>query len=132
MKRPDIVVLIAIWEFITAFLALVGVGAILAISLPRVMGWWGIGQLHSVVAPVFGLSVGVVVLLAFIGLAVAAGLGLLGGSEWGRLCALVHAVLNLVAIPFGTVIGVLALIYLMSPQTKDYFSGEQGLPAEAA
>ena len=34
---------------------------------------------------------------------------------------MIHAVLSLFAIPCGTIIGILVLIYLMKPETREYF-----------
>lgn len=39
MKRPDIVVLVAVWEFLTAFFALIGLAAIIMVSA-QTEAWW--------------------------------------------------------------------------------------------
>jgi hypothetical protein len=46
-------------------------------------------------------------------LAVAAGWGLLERTEWGRIVALVAAVLCLLKIPFGTAMGIATLVILL-------------------
>lgn len=119
MKRPDLLVLIAIWEFLTAFVAIIGVSVIFifAIFVPANMMWGDFPRTGAL----FVLGFGIFILLAFIGLAVAAGLGVLAGREWGRMLALVHAVISAFWVPIGTIIGVLAIVYLLRPEVKDYF-----------
>jgi hypothetical protein len=51
------------------------------------------------------------------------GIGLLKGREWGRILSIIHAALNLLWVPVGTVIGVLILIYLTKTETQEYFTG---------
>ena len=40
MKKPDLLVLIAIWEFITAFISFIGIAAIAVFAIPAVLGNW--------------------------------------------------------------------------------------------
>ena len=115
MRRPDLLILVAIWEFITAFLAFIGIGVI------AIFGFAAIVDEAERAAVIVGLSVGVVLLFAFIGLAIAGGVGILIGKEWGRIVSIVHAVLTLLNIPVGTVIGVLILVYLSRSDVRDYF-----------
>ena len=111
MRRPDLLIVIAIWEFLSALGSLIGVVAILVFAFPEVTDAGG----------VFGLSIGVLFLLGSAGIALAGGIGLILGEEWGRILTMIHAVLSLFAIPCGTVIGILVLIYLMKPETREYF-----------
>ena len=113
MKRPDLLLLIAIWEFIGAFGVAVGIAAIAVFAIPSVSGELG---------AIFGLSIAIFVLLCYLLLALAGGIGLLKGYEWGRIISIVHSVLSLFWIPFGTVIGVLALIYLFRSDVREYFN----------
>jgi hypothetical protein len=123
MKKPDLLVLIAIWEFIAAFGALIGVAAIAAFAFPgaldRVNTFEFSRQAHW--GAVFGLSIAIFVLLCYIAISVAGGIGLLAGKEWGRVVSLVHSALSLFWIPFGTVIGALSIVYLVKQDVKDYF-----------
>lgn len=118
MKRPDMLILIAIWRFIAAFMLAIGIIAISVFAFPEAVDHGDIGGL-------FGLSIAIIVLLALVSLSVAAGIGLIKGKSWGRTLALVNAVLDLLNIPIGTVIGVLTLIYLLRPEVREYFETAQ-------
>ena len=117
MKKPDLLILVAVWQFINAFLALIGVVAIGAFAFPPIVWYHGPGTATALA----GLSIGVLCLLILVGIAVAGGIGLLTGKEWGRILSIVHAALNLFFIPIGTVLGILALIYLLKADVRDYF-----------
>ena len=117
MKRPDLLILIAVWEFLGAFLAFIGIIAIAVFAFPGVSSSHEIGS----VAGIFGLSIAVLVLLFYLCIAIAGGIGLLGGKEWGRILSLVNAALSLLSIPFGTIIGILVIVYLIKPEIRDYF-----------
>ena len=117
MKKPDLLILIAIWEFLTALGAFIGVIAIAVFAFPQVTMLGNIAR----VGGLFGLSVGMVLLLAYLALSAIAGIGLIMGKEWGRISAIIHAAVSLLRIPFGTIIGILALIYLVKPEVKEYF-----------
>ena len=120
MKRPDLLILVAIWEFVSAFIALVGVALVGALALPAaIQDLWG----DALVGVVVAMGLGMLVLLGIVGLGVAAGIGLLKGREWGRIMAIIHAVLGLFNVPAGTAIGVLLLIYLTRPEVTEYFKG---------
>jgi hypothetical protein len=116
LRRPDSIILIAIWEFITAFLAFIGLLAVGFFALATV-----VAEVDRVAAG-FGLSIAVILLIAFIAMSVAGGIGLLTGKEWGRTIGIIHAVLSLFSIPVGTVIGVLILVYLSRSDVRDYFN----------
>lgn len=121
MKRPDLLILVAIWEFISAFLAVLGLFAISIFAFPAVLGVLG----KPVAGGVVGLGFAGLILLAGGGLGVAAGIGVLAGRDWGRVLALIHAVLSLFYIPIGTAAGVLVLVYLTRPEVTAYFRGPQ-------
>ena len=122
MKRPDLLLLIAVWEFITAFIAFVGLCAIAVFVIPdAIKPWWG-----PEVGTIFGLSIGILVLICYIGIAIAGGMGLLKGKEWGRIMSIVHAALSLFYFPIGTVIGILSIIYLTRPEALEYIKASSG------
>ena len=130
MKKPDLLILIAIWEFITAFFAFLGIAAIAIFTFPVALGAWGDWGYYSYrmmsgmphVGAIFGLSVAILVLLCYMALAIGSGIGLLHGKEWGRIAGIVHSTPSLFCVPVGTVIGVLSIIYLTTADVKDYFN----------
>lgn len=69
-----------------------------------------------------------VLILSFPG--ILAGYGLLKGKEWGRILALVVAVLGLLNFPLGTAIGIYALYVLLQQEARFYFGS--GLEMKAA
>jgi hypothetical protein len=135
MKKPDLLILIAIWEFITAFIVFIGIAAIAVFAIPAVLGNWNnrmpydgyyngmMGRTGNMpmVGAVFGLSVAILILLCYLVVAVIGGIGLLMGKEWGRITAIVHSGLSLCSFPIGTVIGVMSIIYLTKQEVKEYF-----------
>lgn len=76
----------------------------------------------SVIGTVFGV---LMIALGIPGLL--AGYGLLKHRSWARVLAMILAVLGLVNFPFGTVIGVYALLVLSQQAAIEYF--EPLLPA---
>lgn len=121
MRRPDELILIAVWEFVTAIGMAIGISAIFVFAFPEVNDLWGLEK----VAGMFGLSIGVIILFLSACLAVAGGIGLLAGKEWGRVLSLVYATFSLLRIPFGTIIGILVIVYLVKPTVKEYFETAQ-------
>ena len=117
MQRPDLLILIAVWKFLTAAGALAGVSAIAVFAFPEVLRLWG----AALTGGLFGLSIATFVLAAYCALGVASGIGLIIGKEWGRVLAIVHAAIDVINIPIGTVIGVLSIIYLVRSDVKEYF-----------
>jgi hypothetical protein len=118
VKKPELLVLIAIWRFITAAFLAIGIIAIAVFAIPEAVRDENAGSLIA-------LSIAIVVLLALIGLSVAAGIGLIKGKSWGWILAIVNAVLDLFSFPIGTVIGVLSLIYLLRKEVREYFATAQ-------
>ena len=126
MKKPDNLTVIVVWESITAFGAFIGICAIAFIAFPDAVN----DMLGSAMpGAVFGLSISVLVLICYIGVAIAGGVGLLKGKEWGRVLSIAHAALSLISFPIGTVIGIIIIMYLTKSEVKDYFqagsSGQQ-------
>ena len=128
MRRPDLIILVAVWQIFNIFIVAMGIVAMFLFAFPSVSHLYGEARLGAM----FGLYTGVAILLAFILLAVMATIGLLAGKEWGRVLGIAHAAVNLISIPFGTGVGILVLIYLFKPEVRDYFEGvepEQQKPA---
>jgi len=123
MKKPDLLILIVIWEFLSGFLAITAIVATVLFVFPFSVGYWDYSYQWSVdigLAVVFGVIA--LITIAYIALSVLAGIGLLMNKEWGRIASLVHSALSLFNIPIGTIIGVLSIIYLTKPEVKDYFT----------
>ena len=120
MKKPDLLILIAIWEFLYALGGLIGISAISIFAFPEAVGtWYGWGV---DVGAVFGLSIALLTLLCVSSISVAGGIGLLMGKEWGRIVSIAQAALSLFFFPVGTIIGVLVIIYLIRADIKEYFT----------
>ena len=128
MDRTGIL-LTAIWNFFT------GLGAGIAMLL-LLAGQWLYQPVAVFPMGVSHISMGLpnysllFLTFGFIGflyglLGLAAGIGLLMRKEWGRITAIIHAVVSLPAFPVGTVIGILVLLYLTKNETKQYFSTNQ-------
>ncbi len=124
MRRPDLLILIAIWQFISAFFCFIGLAAIAVFAIPWSVGPWG-GYFD--VGAIFGMSVGMFILLVCLGLFVFGGIGILQGKSWGRILSIVNAGLSLISIPIGTVIGILVLIYLTKAEVREYFESNSQL-----
>jgi len=121
MKRPDLVVLVAVWNFLSAFVALIGLLFVAFALTARVSDPWSWQRDLGPAGSFFLLVMLLLVLIVYCGVALAAGLGVLRGREWGRILALVQAVLSLFSFPFGTTVGVLILVYLMRAEAKAFF-----------
>ena len=124
MKRPDLLILIAIWRFLTAFIICGGDIAIAVTQFPEVVQEIRVSENYAQVLMVIMLiTLGIVTLLmlALGSLSVVVGIGLIKGKSWSRVLAFVFAVLDLLWIPVGTIIGVLSLMYLFRPEVKEYF-----------
>jgi hypothetical protein len=131
MKRPDLLVLIAVWMFLSAFGIFIGIAAVSSVfffAYPWM--WWGHGmwngwgmwdmpQMGGIALVALGIAI--LIMVAYFVLALMGGIGLLRGREWGRILSIVHAALSLFWVPVGTVIGVLILIYLTKNEVKEYF-----------
>jgi hypothetical protein len=72
-----------------------------------------------------GIVVGI--FLAILSLpGIIAGYGLLKRKEWGRILTLILGVLNLLNIPFGTILGIYTLWVLLNQEAIDIFSAARG------
>lgn len=119
MKRPDEILLIAIWNFISSLMAVIGMAAAAIFAYPVIMNLHGIARTGGL----FGIGVAMLLLVCYTVVALTGGIGILNRKEWGRVLCIVQAALSLFAFPFGTVIGVFIIIYLGKPEVKDYFAG---------
>ena len=126
MKRPDLIVLIAVWEFLSAFGIFLVIGGIVSAFFFAIPGMWWWDSMwwapNISVITILVMSVVLLVVLAYFIIALMGGVGLLKGKEWGRILGIVHAALSVFWVPIGTVIGILVLIYLTKPEVSDYFT----------
>jgi hypothetical protein len=129
----DGVTIIAIYQFIVAFLSLLGICGLL--SIPVIVGA-STAAARAEGGPLATAIVSTVMVIAsgwifLVGLANAIiGWGLWKQQQWGRIGALVLAVLRL-QLPIGTIIGALTIWYLLREDVRQEFQAqpEATLPA---
>jgi type II secretory pathway pseudopilin PulG len=121
LRRPGIVSVLAVLQYLGGAFSLLA-----AVLLAAAMGK---GEERAL-----GL-----LLIGFLGVAgllqVACGYGLWTLRSWGRVLQMIFAGFGLLAIPLGTVISILILVYMSKPGTKVLFSEKhpnQLTPAEIA
>lgn len=127
MNKPYLLILVIVWQFLSAFMALIGLLAIAIVFFPDAITSM---EYSSLPGFIFGIGLAVLILLAFIIISVIAAVGLIKNQEWGRIMALVQAALCVSAPPLGTVAGILILVYLLRPDVQGYFKAVP--PAEYA
>lgn len=114
MRRPTGINLIAIWHFIVSVLLLLSTCAVLILAVAVLTTPQD--NAMAIIAALFGALVMVASLVAF----AIVGWGLWKLKPWARAGAIVLAILQLPALPIGTVIGALTLWYLLSdPDAKE-------------
>ena len=107
------------WLLLVSHALFLVIGAFVFVLLAGIGAVSG-DQTAWAVLTVVGMSMGLLLtLLALPGMA--AGYGLLKGQAWGRVLALVVAILGLVNFPVGTAIGIYALWVLLQPAATSYF-----------
>jgi hypothetical protein len=116
MKGPGSFILLVIWQFIAASCWLIGIIAAAVFAFPFSPGYEGTS---AEVGDVFGMILGSVFLLSCLGISLASGIGLLHRKSWGRIVSIISSALSILLVPIGTVVGILALIYLLKPQVRD-------------
>jgi hypothetical protein len=121
MKRPDGVILLAIYHFVIGITLLIGACAILAFTIPAVAVYNN--NVNSPIVTLFFSSLAL--LISGLGglLALIAGAGLLALKEWARWLALGIAIISLIAFPIGTIIGGITIWYLLQEHVKAAFIG---------
>jgi hypothetical protein len=119
VRRPDGVTIIAIIEFVLAAPFFLGALAILFFAVPGVLMYTRYPM--GVLAPLFGLAIGILFSTAFGVLFVIAGIGMLNMRSWARIMTIVLAILMLPGFPVGTLLGVVALWYLFQDEVKALF-----------
>jgi cytochrome c biogenesis protein CcdA len=127
--RPDGVTLTAVWFIVGAVFSFLGVAGLLIFALPAVVrDTTGSDQYFAVAAVIFGL----LIILVFGALDVAAVVGLFQLRSWGRILAIVLAALGLIWFPIGTAVGALIIWYMFGDEAKEVFGvGRPGAPPGA-
>ena len=119
VKRPDGVTIIAIIEFVLAAPFFLGALAILFFAVPAVLMYTR--HPMGLLAPLFGLAIGILFSAAFGVLLVIAGVGMLSMRNWARIMTIILAIVMLPGFPVGTLLGVVALWYLFQDEVKALF-----------
>jgi len=107
---------LAIFWFIYAGIALLTGLAGLAFfhaAMSGAFGEWMHGPMPPIFLGHFLLQFAWIFLAARVGLAVCAGWGLMQHAQWGRMVAIVAAIICLIKIPFGTAMGIWTLVMLL-------------------
>jgi hypothetical protein len=74
------------------------------------------------------VSIFVVGLLAIVALPmIVGGIGLMSLQPWSRMVVLVLGCVSLIAIPFGTILGIYSIWALTRPETAEILSGQEML-----
>lgn len=112
------------WLYVVGHAVFLAVGAFVFMLLVGIGAASGDPQARSVLV-IVGSAVGL--LLVLLGLpGIAAGYGLLTRKPWGRVLAIVVAILNLVNFPLGTLTGLYALWVLLPQPAQEYFAAWPG------
>jgi type IV pilus assembly protein PilA len=112
VRRPGLVTLLAVLQFIAAALWLVG-GALMIIAVTVD------DDSERVVMVVVGA-----IFLLFGTLSLVCGIGLWKLKPYGRILQIGFAGLGLLGIPIGTIISILILVYMFKPGIRVLFSGK--------
>ena len=125
-KRSDGTTLISLYHFVSGFISLLATCGIL--TIPFIVGVSTAaandpdGAAATAIVGVIMLVIGSVFLLIAVA-NIVIGWGLWRQREWARVGALALAVLRLLNVPLGTVIGGLIIWYLLQEEVKAEFSG---------
>jgi len=108
MRRPEGITLTALWFFFFSTLCVFGLGG-LSIGL---VSLWSDSDAHSIVFGTMGMMLGFLAITVTGTFYAVTGWGLWTLKSWSRGAAIILAALQIVFIPFGTVAGIMILIYL--------------------
>lgn len=121
MKKPDLLVLVIVWQLLSAFLALIGLLAVAIVAFPDATASMWASALPGFI---FGIGIVVLILLAYIIISIIAAVGIIRNQEWGRIMGVVQAALSIFGPPVGTVVGILILVYLLRPDVEAFFKAD--------
>lgn len=105
------------------WIALGGLGLLAAlIAFTAIVGGGALSGDMEAIAITGTVGTAIAALLIVISVpAVIAGIGLLKKAEWARILTLVLSFLNLLAIPFGTALGIYSIWVLLNDQVTPLF-----------
>ncbi len=104
------------WGLLGMFLALV-IHIVLG-SAGMITGDYEVQRILSLVASSIAFPLFVLGVPAVVG-----GIGLLKTRAWARILLLAYSFINLLGIPFGTVLGIFTIKFLLDKETVELFSG---------
>jgi MFS family permease len=118
MKKPDMLLLVIVWQFLSAFLALIGLLSVAIVAFPdATASMWG----SALPGFIFGIGIVVLILLSYIIISIIAAVGIIKNKDWGRIMGIVQAALSIFGPPLGTIVGILILVYLLRPEVEEFF-----------
>ncbi len=94
-----------------------------------IMGNDGYGRPQTMAStPVWGLFSGFLTIFSIVmsPLLISAGLGLRKLKSWARSMSIIVCALNILSVPFGTMVGIYALWALLSPEVEPLFDEGYG------
>lgn len=94
-----------------------------------IMGNDGYGRPQTMAStPVWGLFSGFLTIFSIVmsPLLISAGLGLRKLKNWARSMSIIVCALNILSVPFGTIVGIYALWALLSPEVEPLFDEGYG------
>ena len=94
-----------------------------------IMGNDGYGRPQTMAStPVWGLFSGFLTIFSIVmsPLLISAGLGLRKLKPWARSMSIIVCALNILSVPFGTIVGIYAIWALLSPEVEPLFDEGYG------
>ena len=117
--RPEILTLTAVYHFVLAIPELLIALIILVVPIPVVIAT--VRDTAGLTWSLIGLGLGFMFFLIPGIVLLLTGIGLVKGWNWSRWLAVALAILGLLAFPFGTLIGALVIVYLLSDEARLFF-----------
>jgi hypothetical protein len=118
-----------VWVIYAGFSVLTGLAGLAAAKafFSNHFGYWGHGPWGDGSIPPMGFGPAFVHLLWVkilfrAALALVAGWGLLERAQWGRIVAIVAAILSLIHFPFGTAMGIWTLVMLLGYRNSTLYA----------
>jgi hypothetical protein len=124
MRRPEGITIIALWFFLCMGTCLLGV---FAVAIGFVGLWSGGEEFHGVIIGTMAMMIAELALVTTAVAFGATGWGLWRLKPWSRGASIVLSAIALIFVPFGTIAGILILVYLnRNPEAKAAF----GIPVD--